>query len=92
MSDAPERIYLQTWMDEVTWCADMIDGPGIGERDVEYVRADFYTAMQDKRDRLRDGLSWIARRGYPGASHVARELLNGKVYPPDPRTVLDGGE
>jgi len=47
--------------------------------------------LEAENKRLRDGLSYIARRGYTGASHVALELLNGKVYPADPRAALEEG-
>lgn len=52
MSDNPhesphERIFLQYWMDETTWCKDRIDGCVTGdylsdEIDTEYIRLDVH--------------------------------------------------
>jgi hypothetical protein len=49
MTKVPERIYLQTWADPVTWCEDRIDGTPLDreEEDVEYVRADLYEVRND---------------------------------------------
>jgi hypothetical protein len=57
MTKVPERIYLQTWADPVTWCEDRIDGTPLDreEEDVEYVRADLYDALeQDRNQEERD--------------------------------------
>ena len=40
--DAPEIIYLQAWMPEVTWCEDKIN-----DDDIEYIRADRVIQIRD---------------------------------------------
>ena len=58
MSDNPhesphERIFLQYWMDEPSWCQDRIDGCVTGddlsdEIDTEYIRVDVHDAEIDR--------------------------------------------
>ena len=52
-ADTPERIFLQWWQTEVSWCKDRIDSM-VGEDDVEYVRLDKYDGLRAERDALHD--------------------------------------
>ena len=50
---AHERIFIQYWMDEATWCSDRIDGDAFceDEKDVEYIRLDLHEAAIAERDK-----------------------------------------